>query len=72
MKTHRFRPLNRLSMLGLLFMVIANTVRMTLEHHTTLGEQITDPLGGFLYGAGIGALLLGLWRQGRGGTACAK
>jgi len=72
MDTRRFRPFSRLTMLGLVLMVVANTVRFILERHTTLGEQITDPVVGFFYGVGIATLILGVWRQGRGTRRCAQ
>ena len=67
MGLHRFRPLHRLTALGLFALVFANVLTFTIQRHTSLSEDVADPLLGFVHGVAIALTLLGIWRQGRSG-----
>ena len=57
--------------LGFIFLAVANIVTYILTRHTSLSEQIVDPLAGFLQGVAIATLLLGIYRQtASGGNRC--
>jgi hypothetical protein len=66
MTLHPRRRFNRLTMLGLLVLVVANTASFWVQRHTAWPERVSDPLVGFLYGTAIAMTLVGIWRQGRG------
>jgi hypothetical protein len=38
---------------------------MSAARHSSYPDRLTDPIIGVLYGIAIGAMLLGIWRQGR-------
>ena len=61
------RPFDRIICLGLILLAVANTVTFILTRHTSLSEHVVDPFTGFLQGAAIGTLLLGIYRQARSG-----
>lgn len=53
---------HRVTSLGLILLVVANVTTYILTRHTSLSEQVVDPAAGFLFGAAIGALLLGIYK----------
>ena len=61
------RSLHRVSIAGLILLVIANVASYILSRHTTLSEHTVDPVTGFLQGLAIGVLLLGVIMQSRPG-----
>lgn len=65
MKVPRVRSFKSLTVFGLVMLACANTASILVQRHTSLPERLTDPVYGFLYGVGIGATLLGIWRQRR-------
>ena len=56
------RSPHRITSLGLILLVVANVTTYILTRHTTVSEQVVDPAVGFLFGAAIGALLLGIYK----------
>ena len=65
MNRRTFRPLNRLSLIGLFALVVANSGSWFVQRHTSLSEPVTDPFLGALFGVAIGTLLLGIRSQSR-------
>jgi hypothetical protein len=65
MKARRPGPLDRIACLGLVFLAVANVVTFVLTRHTSLSEDVVDPLAGLLQGVAIATLLLSLYRQAR-------
>lgn len=51
--------------LGYAALIVAFLSRWWLRPIAHLGEEWIDGIMGLLYGVAIGALLLGVWRQGR-------
>ena len=69
----RRQPFNATLCLGYLALAVANIGKFILERHTSMPEGPRDGLSGFLMGAAIALLLLGIWRMGRsGGAASAR
>jgi hypothetical protein len=59
------QPFNITLRLGLLAFAAAEMAKFLLERHTSLAEGPRDGLLGFLFGAAIALMLLGIWRMGR-------
>jgi hypothetical protein len=55
----------RLTSLGLILLACANVIVYVLTRHSTLPEQVVDPVSGLLLGVAITVLLLGVFKQGR-------
>jgi hypothetical protein len=55
--------------LGLVFLILASLSNWFLKPGARLSDQWTDGVTGFLYGAAIGFLLLGIWRSSRRGSS---
>ena len=62
MKRTRTR-LQPVTVVGLVFLVVAGITRFLLERHSAASEHVIDPVVGVLYGIAIGAMLVSLWRQ---------
>ena len=58
------RP-HRITSLGLLLLVFANITTYLLTRHSNFSEHVVDPVAGFMMGAAIAVLLLGIYKQGR-------
>lgn len=56
---------NHIMTLGLILLAVANVVGYLLRRHSSLSEHVSDPIAGFLMGAAIAVLLLGLYKQRR-------
>jgi hypothetical protein len=63
MKFPRRQPFNPIVFIGLVFLAVANVVRLVLERHSSVPEGPRDGLFGLLFGVGIGCVMLGLWRM---------
>ena len=53
---------HRVTSLGLILLVVSNVTTYILTRHTSLSEQVVDPAVGFLFGAAIAALLIGIYK----------
>jgi Zn-dependent protease len=51
--------------IGLAALVVASVVRQLMQSRLA-GSRAADGVAGLLYGIAIGALLVSLWRRGRG------
>ena len=51
-----------LTSLGLILLAVANVTTYILTRHSNLSDQVVDPVAGLLFGAAIGALLLGIYK----------
>ena len=69
MNLRRRQPFNRTLMTGLVFMAVANVVRLLLERHSSMPEGPRDGAVGLLYGLAIGCTLLGVWRMRQSGAS---
>ena len=56
---------NRVTIVGLVFLIIANLAQYFLPKSGTLSESTTDLANGLLFGLAIGSLLLGIWMSTR-------
>jgi hypothetical protein len=63
MTLRRRQPFNRLMFVGLMFLAVANVVRLVVERHTSMPEGPRDGLFGLLFGLAIGCLVLGIRRM---------
>jgi hypothetical protein len=54
--------LNRLTVVGLCALAVANVLSFLLQRHSTLSEAVVDPVVGFAYGTAIALTLLGISR----------
>ena len=57
------RGLNDVTRLGLILLAVANLIGYLLTRHSNLSEHVSDPIAGFLMGAAIAVLLLGIYKQ---------
>ena len=48
---------------GLIFLGIASLSKWGLESHSSVPENWSDPIIGFLYGISIALMLMGIWRK---------
>ena len=55
--------------LGFIALAVANIGKFVLERHTSLPEGPRDGIAGFLMGAAIALMLLGIWRMKREGPS---
>jgi peptidoglycan/LPS O-acetylase OafA/YrhL len=56
---------NRVTVVGLVFLIIANLAQYFLPKSGAFSEGTTDLANGFLFGLAIGSLLLGIWMSTR-------
>jgi hypothetical protein len=70
--TFPLNRMNRILVLGLLFLPIANVSNWVLRKH--LAESPADLIGGFLMGVAIATMLLGIIRQRTlgSGSSCSR
>lgn len=61
----RRRPFNRSILIGLMFLVAADLVKLLLERQSSVPEGLRDGVIGLLFGLAIGCMLRGVWRMGR-------
>jgi hypothetical protein len=59
---------NRLLVLGMMALVVANVVSYVIRRKLALPESVADPVTGFLFGVAIATTLLGVRRQVRART----
>jgi hypothetical protein len=59
------RPSNHITRLGLILLAVANLFTYLLTRHSRVPEYVADPAAGFMMGAAITVLILGIYKQGR-------
>ncbi len=57
------RRVNDIARLGLILLAVANVIGYLLTRHSSLSEHVSDPIAGFMMGAAIAVLLLGIYKQ---------
>ena len=60
---HPLRPLNQLTRIGLLLLILASGTKYLVARQLVPVTDFTDFILGLLYGLSIGALLLGIRRD---------
>ena len=56
---------NEITRLGLILLAVANLIGYLLTRHSSVSEQVSDPIAGFMMGTAIAVLLLGIHLQRR-------
>ena len=59
----RKQNFNRLLVIGLMFLILGNTLLLTLPRAAVLSESANDAIAGLFYGLAIGCMLMALRRK---------
>ena len=63
MRIVRKKNFNRLLVVGLLFLIVGNTLLLVLPRAAVLSESANDAMAGLFYGLAFGCMLLALRRK---------